>query len=78
MAQNVAKPRRIRPRMALTRRKKIGPIRLGMKRTTMTSAANQVIRPAAGIRIPHSGVLMPRTEGEGKPVGGNANPVKYG
>src|SRR5208282_412098 len=46
MAQNVAKPRRIRPRMALTRRKKIGPMRCGMKRTTTVSVVNQVIRPA--------------------------------
>src|SRR5580693_8624371 len=50
--QKVAKPRRTRQRMALTRRKKFGPMRCGMKRTAMISVVNQVIRPAVAIRIP--------------------------
>ena len=57
IAQNVAKPRRIRPRMALMRRKKFGPMRCGMKRTMTVSAVNQVVKPAVAIRIPKPGVL---------------------
>jgi hypothetical protein len=30
---------------------------LGIKQTTTISAANQVVRPAAAISIPHSGAL---------------------
>jgi hypothetical protein len=48
--------------MAFTRRKKIGPMRWGMKRTTTINALNQVIMPAAAIRMPHPGALEPKTE----------------
>ena len=48
--------------MALTRRKKVGPMRWGMKRTTMISVVNQVMRPAAATRIPYPGALEPKME----------------
>ena len=57
IAQNVANPQRINPSTALTRRKKFGPMRCGMKRTTTVSAANQVVKPTVAIRIPKPGVL---------------------
>ena len=37
---------------ALTRRKKFGPMRWGMKRAMTDSAVNQVIRPAVAIGVP--------------------------
>jgi hypothetical protein len=41
--------------MALTRRKKFGPMQWGMNRMTTVSAVNQVISPAEAIRIPNPG-----------------------
>ena len=65
--------------MALTRRKKIGPMRFGMKRTTTTSVANQVVRPARRHqKSPSGGASAQDRMGEGKPVGGDAHPVNYG
>ena len=46
--------------MALTRRKKVGRMRRGMKRTTTISAVNQDIRPAAANRIPTRERYSPR------------------
>jgi len=48
--------------MALTKRKKVGPMRCGMKRTATVSAVNQVIMPAMAIRIPQPGAPWPKTE----------------
>ena len=39
---------------------------VGMKRTTMTNVVNQVIRPAATIRIPQPGALGPGWYGPGE------------
>ncbi len=57
IAQYAAKPRRIKPRMALAKRKKFGPMRCGMKRTATAKAVNQVAKPAATVTTPKPGAL---------------------